>query len=125
MADLDGKAVLDQDLGDANLSMDAYHRGCGVSMLGLPELVGKYHFTVGSDMLFTGYRQTDAAFAGFYSASCSGDGRDIIAYRGTDDAKDIPFGWLIGAGIPSIGTRDALKYASPSSSTGMRSDSTA
>lgn len=110
--DISGFGSVNQTIYDAILAMDSYHRGYGQGVLALEDYtqVGRYTFTTDSLNLFSGYRLTDAQFAGFYAATYVGSGGDeIIAYRGTDDAADVPFGWSVGAGYSSIGSVDLIK----------------
>ena len=108
--DISGFGPVDQVVYDAILSMDSYSRGYDESVLMLPEQVGRYTFSTDSLNVFSGYRQSDAQFAGFYAASYTAEGGEkIISYRGTDSAADVPFGWSAGAGYNSIGSVDLIK----------------
>jgi hypothetical protein len=107
--------AMDNELFQAILAMDAYHRGYDKAI----------RITESSDQLGTAAiildsletpNTTDGQNQGFYASAYSWNGQTIISYRGTSTSSfsatftDVYTGWLMGGGIVDSQAGLALRF---------------
>jgi len=85
------------------LALDAYNRGLGAGIAGLPAVSGSTK--IGTATIQIQSSSAAAAAAGFHAVSYSWNGQTVISYRGTDTSSlgalgaDVWNGWTAGAGF--------------------------